>query len=81
MFGAVSDSKEKAIKFYAEHVEEVKKHVHKDQLLVWEVRVQSILLNISYLAYYCTIHYRLKKAGVQFVSFLEFLSLRYHFLE
>ena len=41
MFDVVSDSKEKAIKFYAEHVEEVKKHVPEDKLLVWEVRRKS----------------------------------------
>ena len=43
MFGAVSDSKEKAIKFFAEHVEEVKKHVPKEKLLVWEVRRETKL--------------------------------------
>ena len=41
MFDVVSDSKEKVIKFYAEHVEEVKKHVSEDKLLVWEVRRKS----------------------------------------
>ena len=41
MFDVVSDSKEKVIKFYAEHVEEVKKHVSEDKLLVWEVRINS----------------------------------------
>jgi len=38
MFGAVSESKEKAVKFYEEHVEEVKRHVPADKLLVWEVK-------------------------------------------
>jgi len=38
MFGAVEESKEKAIKFYEEHVEEVKNHVPKEKLLVWEVK-------------------------------------------
>merc|ERR1719184_10882 len=38
MFGAVSDSKEKAVKFFEEHVEEVKKVVPKEKLLVWEVK-------------------------------------------
>ena len=47
MFGAVSDSKEKAIKFFAEHVEEVKKQVPKEKLLVWEVRLETKL------GYYC----------------------------
>jgi hypothetical protein len=39
MFGAVSESKEKAVKFFDEHFEEVKKHVPEDKLLVWEVRI------------------------------------------
>ena len=52
MFGAVSESKEKAVKFYAEHVEEVKKHVPKDKLLIWEVRIQSDLLSIGNTADY-----------------------------
>ena len=38
MFGAVSAGQEAAVKFYQEHVEEVKSHVPADKLLVFEVK-------------------------------------------
>ena len=38
LFSAVKKGKESAVKFYHDHVEEVKKHVPEDQLLVFEVK-------------------------------------------
>ena len=38
MFSAVRAGKETAVEFYREHVEEVKKHVPKEKLLVFEVQ-------------------------------------------
>merc|ERR550519_1732815 len=38
MFGAVRAGQETAVKFWTEHVEEVKLHVPQDKLLVWEVK-------------------------------------------
>jgi len=38
MFGAVEESQETAVKFYHDHVEEVKSHVPPEKLLVWEVK-------------------------------------------
>merc|ERR1712241_325650 len=38
MFGAVEEGKETAVKFYEEHVAEVKKVVPEEKLLVWEVK-------------------------------------------
>ena len=38
MFSAVKAGKETAVEFYHEHVEEVKKHVPKEKLLVFEVQ-------------------------------------------
>ena len=38
MFSAVRSGKETAVEFYHEHVEEVKKHVPKEKLLVFEVQ-------------------------------------------
>ena len=41
MRGAVEHGKETAVKFYEEHVAEVKKVVPQERLLVWEVRMSS----------------------------------------
>ena len=41
MFGAVEESKETAVRFFEEHVAEVKKVVPEEKLLVWEVRMSS----------------------------------------
>ena len=41
MFGAVEEGKETAVRFFEEHVAEVKKVVPEDKLLVWEVRMSS----------------------------------------
>ena len=38
LFGAVSGGQEAAVQFYQEHVEEVKRHVPSDKLLVFEVK-------------------------------------------
>jgi len=38
MFGAVEEGKETAVRFFEEHVAEVKKVVPEDKLLVWEVK-------------------------------------------
>merc|ERR1712013_30660 len=38
MFGAVEESKETAVRFFEEHVAEVKKVVPEEKLLVWEVK-------------------------------------------
>jgi len=38
MFGAVEEGRETAVKFYEEHVAEVKKVVPEEKLLVWEVK-------------------------------------------
>ena len=38
LFGAVSAGQEAAVQFYQEHVEEVKRHVPSDKLLVFEVK-------------------------------------------
>ena len=37
MFCSIRDGEKAAVDFYHAHVEEVKKHVPKDQLLVFEV--------------------------------------------
>ena len=39
MFSSVRAGQEAAVQFYNDHVEEVKRHVPKDQLLVFEVEL------------------------------------------
>ena len=41
MFSSVRAGQEAAVQFYNDHVEEVKKHVPKDQLLVFEVELSK----------------------------------------
>ena len=47
MCSSVKEGEEAAVKFYNEHVEEVKKHVPKDQLLVFEVKLFKNMINIQ----------------------------------
>lgn len=47
MCSSVKEGEEAAVKFYNEHVEEVKKHVPKDQLLVFEVKLFRNMISIQ----------------------------------
>ena len=47
MCSSVKEGEEAAVKFYNEHVEEVKKHVPKDQLLVFEVKLFRNVISIQ----------------------------------